>query len=149
MKRDFRLIVTVIWSICIVGCAHDNNELAQVPDLANLTVHPSMKGWELYSWPEGNTWKFSFLIGTNRLKTLPEVTSSNGTEVLIRVKGVDSAKIVLNKFPEGESITLIGQGWLQQVWQAQYGNLQLPPQTMIDQLRSFANQKNLSFTVAN
>lgn len=128
---------------------HNNNELAQIPNLASLTVIPSMKGWELYSWSEGNTWKFSFLTSTNRLKSLSEVTSSNGQEVLIRVTGVDSAKMVLNKFPQREAITLIGQGWLQNAWQGQYGNLQLPPQTIIDQLKLFATQKSLTFTVAN
>jgi hypothetical protein len=89
------------------------------------------------------------LIGTNRLKSLSEVTSSNSAEVLIRVTGIDSAKMVLNKFPQGESITLIGQGWLNNVWQGQYGNLQLPPQAIIDQLQAVASQKGLTFTVAN
>jgi hypothetical protein len=57
--------------------------------------------------------------------------------------------MVLNKFPQGEAITLIGQGWLQNAWQGQYGNLQLPPQTIIAQLKSFATQKSLTFAVAN
>ena len=143
-------MLTVLSSIYITaGCSHSNKGLDQVQNLANLTVTPSMKGWELYSWPEANTWRFSFLTGTNRLKSLAEVTSSNGTGVLIRVTGVDSAKMVLNKFPPGEAITLIGQGWLQQVWQGQYGNLRLPPQAIIDQLHSFATLKSLTFTVAN
>ena len=108
-----------------------------------------MKGWELYSWPEGNNWKFSFLTGTNRTKTLSEVTSSNGPDNLIRVTGVDSAKMVLNKFPAGESIMLIGEGWLQNAWGGQYGNLRLPPQTSINELKSFSQQKQLTFSVAN
>ena len=143
-----KLYVSLMLTILCAGCSHSNKELTQIPDLASLTVTPSMKGWELYSWPEANTWRFSFLTGTNRLKSLSEVTSSNGPEVLIRVAGIDSARMVLNKFPQGESIMLIGQGWLQTVWQGQYGNLQLPPQTIIDQLNSFATQKSLTFTVA-
>jgi hypothetical protein len=150
MKLCFSLIISVLCSTAfIAGCSKDNNELAEVAPLDNLTATPSMKGWELYSWPEGNSWKFSFLVGTNRLKTLLEVTSSNGAEVLIRVTGVDSAKMVLNKFPSGEDIMLIGQGWLQTVWRGQYGNLQLPPQAVIDELKSFSTQKNITFTVAN
>lgn len=149
MKHYFSLMLIVCSMQLITGCSHENKELAQIPNIANLTVTHSMKGWELYSWPEANTWKFSFLMGTNRLKSLSEVTSSSGTEVLIRVTGVDSVKMVLNKFPQGETILLIGQGWLQNIWQGQYGNLQLPPQNIIDQLNSFATQKSLTFSVAN
>ena len=150
MKRSLSLVLTVFCTMYLVGgCSHKNSELSQIPDLANLTVTHSMKGWELYTWPEGNTWKFSFLIGTNRIKSLSEVISSNSAEVLIRVTGVDSVKMVLNKFPQGEVIMLIGQGWLQNTWQGQYGNLQLPPQNIIDQINSFATQKSVMFSVAN
>lgn len=135
--------------LVVVGCSEKDNDLGTVSGLDNLTVTPSMKGWELYSWPESNTWKFSFLIGTNRIKTLSEVTTSYGAANLIRVTGVDSAKMVLNKFPAGEDIILIGPGWLQSAWGGQYGNLQLPPQSMIDDLKSFSQQKQLSFTIAN
>ncbi len=148
MKLCFSLMAMVLCSIYIVaGCSHNNNGLAPISNLENLAVTHSMKGWELYSWPEGNSWKFSFLMGTNRVKSLSEVTSSNNTEVLIQVTGVDSAKMVLNKFPQGEAVTILGQGWLQRAWQGQYGNLQLPPQTIINQLNSFAVQKSLTLTV--
>ena len=150
MKIYFPLVFTLASCVFLaVGCSQKDNDLDIVPELSNLTVTPSMKGWELYSWPEGNTWKFSFLIGTNRVKTLSEVTSSNGVVNLIKVTGVDSAKMVLNKFPAGEDIILIGQGWLQNVWGGQYGNLRLPPQTVIDELKSFSQQKQLTFTIAN
>jgi hypothetical protein len=150
IKRCFSFMFAIICSIYIIsGCSHENKEVARLPNPGDLAVTHSMKGWELYSLPQGNTWKFSFLIGTNRLKSLSEVTSSNSAVVLIRVTGVDSAKMVLDKFPQGESITLIGQDLLQNVWQGQYGNLQLPPQAVIDQLKSFAMQKGLTVTVAN
>ena len=47
---------------------------------AQPTVAPfaeSMKGYELYSWQEGDQWKFSLLIGTNRDKTLEEIKSAD------------------------------------------------------------------------
>lgn len=131
-----------------IACSRKHNDLDNVPEL-NLTVTHSMKGWEVYSWPEGSKWKFSFMAGTNATKTLSEVTVLNGPGVLMRVTGVDSAKMVLNKFPKGEDVLLIGQGWLQAAWQGQYGNLQLPPADMINQLKSFCTQKQLTLTVVN
>ena len=150
MKNYFPQIFSIVSCIFLaVGCSEKDNGLDTVPELSDLTVTHSMKGWELYSWPEGNTWKFSFLIGTNRTKTLSEVTASSGPVNLIKVTGVDSAKMVLNRFPAGEDIIFIGQGWLQNAWGGQYGDLRLPPQTMIDELKSFSQQKQLTFTVAN
>lgn len=148
MRRYFSAVL-LCSVFLIAGCSEKKKDVLAIPNLDNLTVTPSMKGWELYSWPDGNTWNFSFLIGTNRLKSLPEVTGATGPEALIRVTGVDSAKMVLNKFPAGESVMLVGQGWLQNAWRGQYGNLQLPPQSMIDELKAFAAQHNVVLTVAN
>jgi len=36
---------------------------------------PSMKGYELYSWEEDNQWHFTLITGTNRTKTMEEITS--------------------------------------------------------------------------
>ena len=150
MKIYFPSVFILICSVFLLAaCSRKESEVAPVSKLDTLTVTHSMKGWELYSWPEGNTWKFSFLIGTNRIKTLSEVTSLDGAVNLIRVTSADSAKMVLNKFPAGETIMLIGQGWLQNAWGSQFGNLQLPPQSIIDELKSVGTQKNLTFTVAN
>lgn len=149
MKHYFLPVFTLICGVCfITSCSRKQGDLNLVPDL-DLTVNHSMKGWEVYSWPEGNTWKFAFLEGTNRIKTYSEVTLENGALNLVRVTGVDSAKMVLNKFPQGEYVTLISQGWLQRSWQSGYGNLQLPPQDIIIQIKSFSTQKKLTFEVAN
>lgn len=149
MKNHFSSFCVTLTCVFLIACSQKDEDVAPVANLDYLTVSPSVKGWELYTWPEGNTWKFSFLVGTNRLKTLSEVTSSSGTENLIRVTGVDSVKMVLNKFPAGEAIMLIGQGWLNNAWRGQYGNLQLPPQNIINEIKAFSTQKNLTFTVAN
>ena len=74
-------------------------------------------------------------MDTNRTKTFSEVTFLNGSANLVRVTGVDSAKMVFNKFPAGEDIMLIGQGWLQNAWGGQYGDLRLPPQSLINELK--------------
>ncbi|MBA3675669.1 MAG: hypothetical protein H0W75_12075 [Chitinophagaceae bacterium] len=149
MKINLPSIFTFLCSAFLFAACSHPKKPATTTGFDNLIVTHSMKGWELYSWPEGNIWKFSFLKGTNRLKTYSEVTSPGGTGKLVTVSGVDSANMVLDKFPAAENILLIGQGWLQNTWRGQYGNLQLPPQSAIDELRSFSARKGLTFTVAN
>ena len=46
------------------------------------TGRMAMKGFELYSWMEGPEWRFSLLVGTNRLKFCPEVRHSKAAMTL-------------------------------------------------------------------
>jgi len=134
------------------ACAKDTLENTSNPksSIDTLTVTHSMKGWELYSWPAGNDWHYSIMVGTNRTKTYAEVTSTETSSVhLISVIGIDTLKIVLAKFPEDEYITWIGTGWLQSSWSGDYGNLQLPPKNIIDQVTLYCNQKKLNLQVTN
>lgn len=118
--------------------------------LETLQVSHSVKGWELYSWQEGDNWYYSILTGTNRTKTYDEVTSYKPTDVhLISVTGIDSLKLALAKFPENENITWPGKGWLQRCWGGNYGNLQLPPQNIIDELTQYCNQRKLNLQVTD
>lgn len=97
-----------------------------------------MKGWELYSWPEGNDWKYSILPGTNRAKSYKEVTANKTT-----VAGKDSLKLMLDQFPANEYIS-----WIVRV-QGDGGNLALPDQATIDEIKNYASQKELELHVAN
>lgn len=95
-----------------------------------------MKGWELYSWPEGNDWKFSFLPGTNRIKTYDEVITNKTTAT-----GKEALKLLLDKFPKKEYISWIGK------LQDDGGNLSLPDQNTIDEIKNYASQKELELHV--
>lgn len=118
--------------------------------LDTLIVPHSMKGYELYSWQEGNEWYFSILVGTNRIKTYAEVISIYPTEIhLITGTGIASLKLVLAKFPEDEYITWIGQGWLQSCWSDNFGNLRLPPQNIIDDITQYCSQEKLNLQVTD
>ena len=62
-----------------------------------MALPSSMKGYELYSWPVEDEWHFTLITGTNRLKTVEEITS--GEDVIdpegwvrISVTGVDCAQ---------------------------------------------------------
>jgi hypothetical protein len=60
----------------------------------------SMKGYELYSWQSDGKWFFSLLIGTNRMKTIEEITNP-----AVRLDGVDALKEQLVKLPSGEFVS--------------------------------------------
>src|SRR5919106_5471102 len=67
------------------------------------TVTPfpeSMKGYELYSWRDGNQWNFSLLVGTNREKTLDEIKDAKTV-----LRGVDVLTSALEQIPAGQYIT--------------------------------------------
>lgn len=103
----------------------------ETPSFAHL-----MKGWELYSWPHENDWKYSILPGTNRVKSYNEVIANNTTVV-----GKEALKLLLDKFPKKEYISWIGQ------LQDDEGNLSLPDQSTIDEIKNYASQKELDLNV--
>ena len=52
-------------------------KLTTMPSATAIGKIPhSMKGYELYSWPEDSQWHFTLITGTNRDKTLEEVISN-------------------------------------------------------------------------
>ena len=59
----------------------------------------SMKGYELYSWEARGEWYFALLVGTNRTKTIDEVT---GPEV--RVQGLDALMNALDHLSKGQQV---------------------------------------------
>ena len=153
MKTRRIYILFIFFSLSTFwSCTKDNKENTSNPksSIDTLTVTHSMKGWELYSWPAGNDWHCSIMVGTNRTKTYDEVTSTGTSAVhLITVNGVDKLILVLAKFPQDEYITWIGKGWLESSWGANYGNLQLPPQNIIDCITQFCTQKKLNIQVTD
>ena len=71
----------------------------QIDVAAPLEGH-SMKGYELYSWQSDGNWFFSLLIGTNRMKTIEEIT-----DPLVQLEGVDALKEQLVKLPSREFVS--------------------------------------------
>ena len=92
-----------------------------------------MKGYELYSWQDGNEWKFSILVGTNREKTLDEIKSAN-----IVLSNVDELKSILEQIPAGQYIT-----WLSKE------TLSFPPQEVIKQIQQTCEEKGLILTIVS
>lgn len=93
----------------------------------------SMKGYELYSWQDGNQWKFSLLVGTNREKTLDEIKSAD-----VVLSSVDALKSKLEVIPAGQYVT----------WSSRE-TLSLPPDDIIKQVEQTCKDKGLILTIAS
>jgi hypothetical protein len=109
----------------------------------------SFKGYELYSWQEEGQWHFTLITGTNRIKTIEEITSkedfiSETGWVKIQVVGADAIKDVLSRLPEGESVF-----WCDElhIGQSTETDLQLPPEQIADAIEEYAEQCGLDFVV--
>jgi hypothetical protein len=91
-----------------------------------------MKGYELYSWLEGDQWKFSLLIGTNREKTLDEIQSTDAA-----LEGVDALRSALEGVSVGQTIT-----WLAKE------PLAFPPEEIIQQVAQICRDQGLICNIA-
>lgn len=79
----------------------------------------SMKGYEIYCWydEEQDSWHYTLITGTNRLKTYKEITTEEDTItcggwVKITVTGKDALKALLARLPEGQEVIWREEGWL-------------------------------------
>jgi len=61
----------------------------------------SLKGYELYSWQDGDQWHFSLLVGTNREKSFAEISSPDST-----LKGFEELRLAILELPPGQFVTL-------------------------------------------
>lgn len=110
--------------------------------LDSISFQHSMKGWEMYSWQKDLDWNYSVLAGTNRLKTLDEVTNNK-----IIVKGKDALKKLLGKMPEKEEIFWVGKGWAGISWTNSSLNLALPDIQTVNEIKDFCIQKKLVLNI--
>jgi hypothetical protein len=110
----------------------------------------SMKGYELYSWEDIDQWHFTIITGTNRVKTVEEITSeedfiSETGWVNIHVVGVDAVKNVLKKLPKGESVFWCDELHIGQTME--HTDLRLPPKSMLDVILEHANSSGIELVI--
>jgi hypothetical protein len=119
------------------------------PSAAVDELPHSMKGYELYSWEEEGQWRFTLITGTDRIKTIEEITSEQDSVsetgwVRIQVVGTDAIKDVLSRLPADESVF-----WCDElhIGQSTETDFQLPPDQITDAIEEYANQCGLDFVV--
>jgi len=109
----------------------------------------SMKGYELYSWEEENEWHFTLITGTNRTKTMEEITykedyiSETGW-IKIHVVGSDAIKDVLSRLHQNESVFWCGELHIGQTTET---ILEIPPEDIKEAIQEYAQQCGLDFTI--
>lgn len=83
----------MILAVALVAC--------RAKDAAPDPAQPSMKGWELYSWPvnAGREWRFALLQGTNRVKPYDEIRGATP-----QLHGLDRLLAELGRLPAGEFV---------------------------------------------
>jgi hypothetical protein len=113
----------------------------------------SPKGYELYSWPAGDEWRFTLITGTNRLKRYEEIASTENvvTEtgwVKLSAVGSENLKAMLSRLPRGEEVTWIGGGWLEAAG-APAGNIQLPGREVIQEIERHCSSLGIQLQVAD
>jgi len=129
--------------------------LASILPACNLTtpslLPKSMKGYELYSWQEEGQWHFTLITGTNRNKTLEEITTGESVEredgwVDIHVVGVEAVKQLLARVPEGEFV-IWNTGIAVNPDDPAAWVLVFPPRDMVSEVEAYAVTLGLDFMV--
>lgn len=126
--KSTSFVMPIVVVALLLGCCQ-----AGFAQSREATLPHSMKGYELYSWNVRGEWYFSLLVGTNRLKTNKEVTSSK-----VRVKGIEALKILLNQLASGEEVS----------WSAVLvSRMNLPPDKIIQEIKIYCEGRDIILRV--
>jgi hypothetical protein len=111
-----------------------------------------MKGYELYSWRSGQAWRFTLTTGTNRLKTLAEVTSPESTVTSggfkVTIEGVPELKAALDRLPPGAQVSWWGKRDLPSDSPIPRAWLRFPPRSLVRDVQSHCSERGIELTVA-
>ena len=140
--------------VCVLATYRStcNTSISTPSEIVTAPLPHSMKGYELYSWPENSQWSFTLVTGTNRVKSLEEIISSENTVtsdgwVRVSVKDVDSIKNILKELPQHEEIFWVGKEWLKQA-QIQANQIIQPSQEIMEDIQEYCKQLGLRFFIA-
>ena len=147
MRARIVLISALLLFPFFISCTEEHTSDAiplDVIDLDTVTFEHSMKGWELYSWPNGNDWNFGLLPGTNRLKSYNEVINSP-----FRVTGIQMLEAMLHKLPHKEGVIWIEENWLESIWLDSHYDLQLPDMETVSKVKEICRNTDIALIVSN
>lgn len=104
--NKYKIIILLLFLITSTSCMNQDNNKKIQPEVKtdtnkivnNDTVPLSFKGYELYTWKDGDKQLFSLLMGTNREKMPEEVRAEAGD--------FNSLISKISKLSKGEYINL-------------------------------------------
>jgi hypothetical protein len=147
--KPFCVVLIAATAMFAGACAGASSTTAPTTPLSALPHQ--VKGYELYSWQSDGTWSFALITGTNRSKTVEEITTGPDTVAIdgwvkVSAQGVDAVQSQLRRLPANETVSWIGRQTRQQ-WQLTAGPFELPPAGIRDAVTAYCRQIGLSLQV--
>ena len=109
----------------------------------------SMKGYELYSWydEEGGSWRYTLITGTNRLKTVEEITADKNQVtqsewVKITAGGTEALKALLKRLPPGTELFWLDDERLEGAHELT-ANIALPEASVVETIENHCRQLDI------
>ena len=137
------LVCAALLMLSLCGCADTTVE----PPSTAAPLPRSVKGYELYSWRSSGTWYFTLITGTNRLKTLDEITAPENVEegdwVKITAAGVPELKAVLARLPTGTQISWVSARHLDSSERETGPRIRRPPVWVFRELKAYCSERAL------
>jgi hypothetical protein len=136
----------------VMGALEQARKLISKLSVATIDELPrSAKGYELYSWSEDGQWHFTLVTGTNRSKTLEEITASEDIIseagwVRVHVVGVEAVETVLGKLPQSEHV-FWSAGLPQEQGPQSGAEITLPPDQAIAIVEEYAERSGVDLQV--
>ena len=142
------LSMAILLLLLLSGCTgEDPLPPVSLPD----SLPQSMKEYELYSWKSGRAWRFTLSTGTNRLKTLAEITSPEsmiGDDwVKVTVEGVPDLEAVLGRLPSGTQLSWHGARYPGVDSSTSEVDLQIPPERLVKEIRTYCVEAGVRLEV--
>lgn len=135
-------------------CAHPNGCISFRPGATTAPLPRSMKGYELYSWyaQQEGKWYYTLITATNRLKTWEEITSQEDVVTgewwgKITIRDIRELEAVLERLPPDTSVTWCGPQALERSG-TQPGDLALPPESVIDEVKAYCEETGVQLQIA-
>ena len=141
-----RYLLIFLAVICVsLGCSKEpildiREGMTFNPD--SLIIESSVKGWELFTWKSGDNWKYSLLIGTNRVRKTEEIWANPYV-----VQGKEQLKLLLRQMPSGEEIIWRGPEWTQENVIDEINQFDIPPLLTQYDVHSFCSRNLLMLEI--
>jgi hypothetical protein len=124
-------IALILAALILFGCRGESPITTAPPgvDAPPTGDQVAFKGFELYSWQdETGEWQFSILVGTNRMKSIPEIQD--------KPMDLDQVKVRVSNMAVGESLFWLNRAEVSSV--NGYFELAFPPTEVIEELKTYA-----------